>query len=135
VKKLFLTSALALIGALAISSAHAQTWVEKTKADGRNTTASVYGAVITSGTTLAPVAVRDMLGSVRVHVSATTNVSVSIQRLLKDGTLLSEDAVAVGTTPTSLTIAAPALVQAIRVSPTSALTGVNAVHANVINAK
>ena len=121
-----------ILGVALVSGANAQTATRLTKdADGL----SVDAVVITSGTTLRAQPVRDVRGSLIVYLSATTPVSVSVQRLLSNGTQLSAGTIAVDTGGTSLTINAPVPFQAVRLSPTTALSGVNALHGILFNAK
>jgi len=131
IKKLLAISALVA----AASSANAVTTTWDQYQNGRDFTVS--RARITSGTTdasLGPITV-DPKADLSVNLKASTPVSVTVSKALKDGTVLDSEAIAVGTSSVSRSFQAPQTFERLIVSATTALSAQNNVSATVIQSK
>lgn len=113
---------------LMAAGAQAQTWTKLTDSGDIRSDASV----ITSGSTLTALPVKDIGRNMHIVLSSTTPVSVSIARRLANGTTLSTQTLAVDTSTVSVTIASPLYFQGLLISNTTGLSGVNALHTNVL---
>ncbi|WP_425107209.1 hypothetical protein [Ancylobacter sp.] len=130
-KKLLAVSALVV----AASSANAVTTIWTQYENGPNFTVS--RAKVTSGTTpavLGPIKVNPR-ANVAISLKASTPVSVTLSKTLKDGTVLESEAIAVGTSNVSRSIVAPLTFEYLVVSATTALSAQNNVSVSLIQSK
>lgn len=80
------------------------------------------------GVNITPQSTKPVIVVARGSVAA----SATITNELADGTVLNSQAIAIGTTPVSVTFPAPAYYEVVRVSVTTALTGTNSVGITVL---